>query len=104
MVVQPPCSQGAKNRLLTAYFRTSPKGAISPAMTPERPNMLSDYFSEQEAAAELGKTVRTLRKWRRERKGPPYTYFGKTVRYRKPAVIEYYRRTEIDPKRTKQHR
>jgi hypothetical protein len=62
--------------------------------------MLEDRLSEQEAAAALHKSVRTLRQSRRRGEGPPYTYFGKTVRYRKPALVEHFRRNEINPVRT----
>jgi hypothetical protein len=61
--------------------------------------MLDDFewLSEQEAATAIGKTVRTLRQWRRRGIGPPYTFFGRTIKYRKPAFVQYYRRREINP-------
>jgi hypothetical protein len=58
---------------------------------------LDEWLTEEEAAAAAGKTVRTLRQWRRRGVGPPYTYFGRTVKYRKPAFVEHYRRSEINP-------
>ena len=58
-----------------------------------------EWLTEQEAAAALRKSVRTLRKWRGQRIGPPYTYFGRTVKYRKPALIAHYRASEITPVR-----
>jgi len=58
-----------------------------------------EWLTEQEAAAALRKSVRTLRKWRGQRIGPPYAYFGRTVRYRKPALVEHYRASEITPVR-----
>jgi hypothetical protein len=51
----------------------------APKLPAER-NIFAEWLSEDEAAAALGKSVRTLRKWRRQRIGPPYTYFGKTER------------------------
>ena len=45
------------------------------------------------------KSVRTLRKWRGQGVGPPYAYFGRTIRYRKPALVEHYRQSEINPVR-----
>jgi hypothetical protein len=58
-----------------------------------------DWLSEQEAAAALRKSVRTLRKWRGQGVGPPYTFFGRTVRYRKPALVDHFRQSEITPVR-----
>jgi hypothetical protein len=58
---------------------------------------LDEWLSEAEAAKAAGKTVRTLRAWRRKGVGPPYAYFGRTVRYRKPAFVEHYRQREIHP-------
>jgi hypothetical protein len=60
---------------------------------------LDEWLSEEEAAAAVGKTVRTLRQWRRRRIGPPYTYFGRTVKYRKLSFIEHFRQSEIKPVR-----
>jgi hypothetical protein len=64
-------------------------------------NDLDEWLSEEEAAAAAGKTVRTLRQWRRRGVGPPYVFFGRTVRYRKPAFVEHYRRSEITPARNR---
>ena len=63
-------------------------------------DVLDDWLSEQEAAAAARKSVRTLRKWRQKRTGPPYSYFGKTIRYHKPAFIEHFKQNEITPVRT----
>jgi hypothetical protein len=62
-------------------------------------NDLDEWLSEHEAAAAIGKSKRTLRVWRRKRIGPPYTMFGRTVKYRKPALIEHFRAAEIRPAR-----
>jgi hypothetical protein len=66
-------------------------------------DVLDEWLSEQEAAAAAGKTVRTLRQWRKRGIGPPFTRFGRTVRYRKPTFIEHFRQSEITPVLT-QHR
>jgi transposase len=60
-----------------------------------------EWLSEREAAAEIGKSTRTLRVWRRKRIGPPYTMFGRTVKYRKPALVEHFRKAEITPARAR---
>jgi hypothetical protein len=65
----------------------------------DEPDMLKEWFSEQEAAAAVHKSVRTLRKWRYQRVGPPYAFFGKTIRYHKPAFIEHFKQSQITPVR-----
>jgi hypothetical protein len=61
--------------------------------------MLSEWMSEAEAAAEIEKTVRTLRQWRRRRTGPPYAHFGRTVRYHRPAFEKYFQSIQVLPAR-----
>jgi len=43
--------------------------------------LLRNYVTEETLAPELGVTIRTLRRWRRERRGPPITHIGRQVRY-----------------------
>jgi hypothetical protein len=62
-------------------------------------DVLDEWLSEQEAADAVHKSVRTLRQWRRKGVGPPYAFFGRTVRYRKPAFVEHFRQGEINPVR-----
>ena len=61
--------------------------------------MLDDdeWMTEREAAAKAGKTVRTMRQWRRNRQGPPWALFGRTIKYRKTAFAEHFRASEINP-------
>ena len=62
---------------------------------------LSDeWMSEAEAAAEVKKTIRTLRQWRKRRIGPPYAFFGRTVRYHRPTFVEFFKASQIVPVRT----
>jgi hypothetical protein len=65
---------------------------------------LDEWLSEKQAAVAAGKSVRTLRAWRRKRVGPPYTYFGRTIKYRKLAFIEHFRQQKITPVRTRHGR
>jgi hypothetical protein len=58
-----------------------------------------EWLSEREAAAEIGKSTRTLRVWRRKRIGPPYAMFGRTIKYRKLALVEHFRAAEIRPRK-----
>jgi hypothetical protein len=62
---------------------------------------LADWMSEKEAAAEVRKTVRTLRDWRKRRKGPPYAYFGRTIRYHRPTLVEFFKANQIQPARAR---
>jgi hypothetical protein len=43
--------------------------------------LLKDYLTEEALAREIEVTVRTLRRWRKERRGPPITHIGRQVRY-----------------------
>jgi hypothetical protein len=61
-------------------------------------------MTEAEAAAEAKKTVRTLRLWRKRGIGPPYTYFGRTPKYRRRAFFEHFRQAEIVPVRERKSR
>ena len=56
-----------------------------------------EWMSEAEAAAEVDKAVRTLRKWRHKRIGPPYAFFGKTVKYHRSWATPAFVRNEIGP-------
>lgn len=71
----------------------------APKLPAER-NIFAEWLSEDEAAAALGKSVRTLRKWRHQRIGPPYAYFGKSIKYRGPALVEHYKQSEVSPVRS----
>jgi hypothetical protein len=42
---------------------------------------LKNYHSEESLAREIGVTIRTLRRWRKERQGPPITHVGRKVVY-----------------------
>ncbi len=59
----------------------------------------NEYATNAEAAAELGKTDRTLARWRAEGKGPAYTRVGKSIYYRRSALTEYARANEVRPVR-----
>jgi hypothetical protein len=63
--------------------------------------ILDEWMSEAEAAAEIGKTVRTLRQWRRRRTGPPYAHFGRSVKYHRPTFVEYFKSIQVMPARTR---
>jgi hypothetical protein len=63
--------------------------------------VLDDWLSEKEAAAELHKKVRTLRKWRSDGIGPAYGVFGRTVRYHADALRKYCFDQQVTPARSR---
>jgi hypothetical protein len=66
--------------------------------------VLDDFLNEEETAAELRKTVRTLRAWRRDGIGPPYCMFGRTAMYHKDALRRHYLDQQVTPARMRQPR
>jgi hypothetical protein len=64
--------------------------------------MRDEWLGEAEAAAELDKSVRTLRDWRRRGKGPPYALFGRTIKYNRQTLAEHYKAKEVTPVRERE--
>jgi Helix-turn-helix domain len=48
--------------------------------------LLAAFLSEDDLAAEIGVTVRTLRRWRKKREGPDITEIGRRRMYAIAAV------------------
>lgn len=48
--------------------------------------VLSDYFTQKQAAAQLKVTDRTLERWQRLREGPPITRLGRRILYRRSSL------------------
>lgn len=61
--------------------------------------VLTEYFDEDQLAREIDLSKRTLKRWRVERVGPPWTRVGRRVVYRKEAVREWLRQREQRPAR-----
>ena len=55
---------------------------------------LSDYFTQEEAAAELKVCERTFDRWRRLDEGPPITKLGRRTLYRRSSVQAWLRARE----------
>jgi hypothetical protein len=53
---------------------------------PEQHPLLANFLSEDDLARELAVTIRTLRRWRRERTGPDITMVGRRPMYAITAV------------------
>lgn len=57
----------------------------------------SEWMSPDAAAAVVGLTAITLKRWRRIGKGPPFMRYGTTVRYRRDALDAWMRSHETAP-------
>jgi hypothetical protein len=63
-------------------------------------SILAEYFTEEELAPELRKSVRTLRLWRQKRTGPPWTVLGDTILYARESVRVWLKSQEQQPVRS----
>jgi predicted DNA-binding transcriptional regulator AlpA len=52
-------------------------------------NLLADFLEQDEAAAELQVSRRTLDRWRRLGEGPPITKIGRRVYYRRMSLQQW---------------
>ena len=52
-------------------------------------------MNTKQAAHYLGKAVVTLKKWRQQKKGPPYYKIGGRIEYDKDKVDQWVRSTEV---------
>ena len=59
-----------------------------------KPAFLADYDTEEDAAKGLGVCVKTLRNWRRDKRGPPVTIVGNRPYYFRPSVEKWLRQQE----------
>jgi hypothetical protein len=60
-----------------------------PAEIAKAESLLSDYFTEPQLATELGKAIITLRVWRMQRKGPPFTKNGRQILYHRKSTRDW---------------
>jgi hypothetical protein len=51
--------------------------------------ILSEFLTKEGLAAELRRNVRTLDRWHALGMGPPRTYIGREVRYRRASVVRW---------------
>jgi hypothetical protein len=52
-------------------------------------NLLADFLTQDEVAAELNVCKRTLDRWRRLDDGPPVTKLGRRILYRRASVQKW---------------
>jgi hypothetical protein len=52
-------------------------------------NLLTDFLTQDEVAAELNVCKRTLDRWRRLDEGPPVTKLGRRILYRRTSVQKW---------------
>jgi hypothetical protein len=65
------------------------------------PPILEGYLSEQETAAAIHKTARTLQSWRQQGIGPAYVKIGKTVYYERGALVAWLKDQQKAPVRAR---
>jgi hypothetical protein len=56
--------------------------------------ILKDYIPRDKLAADIGKSVKTLVRWEKDRKGPPVTRMGRDVLYYIPSLQKWLRQQE----------
>jgi hypothetical protein len=56
--------------------------------------LLDEFYTEDQLAAELNRTPRTLCDWRTKRIGPPVTRIGNCPYYRKESVRQWLQARE----------
>jgi hypothetical protein len=59
------------------------------ASSPKREGLLDDYMSEEDFAADIGKVVRTVQRWRKLGIGPPCVMHGKTPAYHREKARQW---------------
>ncbi len=63
--------------------------------------VIPGYITEEEQAKRIGKTVRTLRSWRKQGIGPAWTKAGNTVLYPDDGVIAWLKAKTQQPVRNR---
>jgi hypothetical protein len=56
--------------------------------------ILKDYVSREQLAANIGKSTKTLIRWELDGRGPPVTRIGRDVLYYLPSVEKWLRSQE----------
>ena len=73
-----------------AAARERRAAARNALVNPETPTLVEENFlTEFQFAAAVGKDIRSVRRWRAQRVGPPWTKLGRLVLYPKDNVLAY---------------
>jgi hypothetical protein len=72
-----------------------------PEQRKQKRKRIPGYTPEPETAEELNVSVRTLRKWRQLRIGPPWVEVGRQIHYGDESRAAWLKRCEIRPVRTR---
>ncbi len=70
----------------------------------ESSNILNDYFTKAELAAQLRRSVRSIDRWLLSGDGPPSIRIGNTTLYRRESVLAWLRSRESSPARPRHGR
>ncbi len=62
-------------------------------------SVLANWMSDAELAAELDVTTVTLRRWRAQKIGPPWSKAGRRIRYHRPNIEAWLKAVEQRPNR-----
>jgi len=65
-------------------------------------SILDEYFDPSGCAAALRVSALTLSRWRMQKKGPPVTYIGRTILYKKSSVKSWLAAQERQIEQPKQ--
>jgi hypothetical protein len=62
--------------------------AAAPEEAPD--NMLDGYLTEHEFAEQIGRKLRTIRRWRALKEGPPWHRIGRQTYYKKTTLRAWF--------------
>jgi len=71
----------------------------APPLRRKRIAHVPGHTNEFETADELGVSVRTLRKWRQLRVGPPWTVVGRQIHYSDESRAAWVKSRQVEPAR-----
>ncbi len=66
--------------------------------------LFEGYLTKEQLAAELGRSARTIDRWALSGQAPAPTHIGRTVLFRRDAVLEWLRSQEATPVRAARKR
>jgi hypothetical protein len=66
--------------------------------------LLAGHWDEPELARQVKRSERTVKRWRKKREGPPYTFVGKTPYYNIESIRAWLRSREVRPVRERGRR